>query len=1144
MLKKLQLLTLFLAIGLTSFGQDWIEVSSDLSNGLGIGQISVGMNDTDALWAVAINNDGSINDAFTRSTDGGQTWEAGTFNAGSGLSMIFAIDADVCWAVFNTGSDQGLYKTVDGGASWAKQGDAYGSGSFANVIHFFNDNDGFAQGDPLGGYYELYTTTDGGANWTRIEEANIPAPTSGEYGITGNYSAVGNSIWWGTNQGRVYYSDDKGMTWETTLTPFGTTNVVQPLFKDENNGIAFRSYLNMGIEPELNVTSDGGVTWSSLFVNGSMYARWFDFIPGSSGTYLGTSSEPTFEGSSFSIDDGMTWSDLTIGVPIQAPKFLDNETGWAGTWSDGGTAGILIYDGDPIGGGGGAEIVEDFEAYNADDYLVEQALAQGIDYWTCWSGDGGAGTAEDGTVTTEQAYMGNNSVLCDGTNDYVMLFGDKVAGKYSVDFYMYIPDGFVGYYNLLQAWNPGGASTTWGLEIYFNPGGIAEITAEGVTGVDIFNYSYDQWIHVENIINLNMDEATLIIDGNEEFTWEWSVGASGGGINQLAAMDIYAAATNGTPYFFMDEIQLIELEPPSGPPTIVVDPTSLAVTLEANQMTDEMLSVSNSGIAELEWDAFVQFPSLSKGTVQSATRSTSADLNYKSADIQQTSMAIGAGELYPNLSDDVIFNYDGENSSGVGLTNGGTFEVGARFTSDMTGSYIGMEVTEVDVFVYDVVTASKIKVYGHGSVDSPGALLADQDFSALVGWNTVVLNDPVVLSGGDLWVTAELTHDIGLFVAGNDAGPHTTNGDWFKTGASWVPMHVANPAIDANWNIRAKAVGEPFDAWLTIDPMHGEIPGGDEGDVTASFNASGLESGSYTANIIFNSNDPETPQVIVPVTMTVSGGNPPVALAELTFEEQSDWSLTFDPWSVIDVDQQTTYGFTGITFPGAYDPMAYIAFNPATTDPPMIDDPEIQPYAGERFGACMASTAAPWNDDWMISPQVQLGTSSVLNFMVKSYTADYGLEKYNVGVSTTGMNPGDFELLNSSVLEAEVAWVEKTFDLAAYDGQLVYVGIQCISQDAFVFMLDDILVTSVTGIEENEMSNINIYPNPANNVVNINSDVNLKTVRIVNYTGQVVYSENVSGNSLSINTSDLATGIYVLQFESEFGWSNEKLVIE
>ncbi len=899
MFRKLQLLTLFVAISLATFAQDWIEVSSDLSSGLGIGQISIGMNDASAVWAMAINNDGSINDSFTRSTDGGQTWTSGTFNAGTGLSQIFAIDANTCWAVFNTGSDQGLYKTEDGGATWTKKGDAYGSGSFANVIHFFNDNDGFAQGDAVGGYYELYTTTDGGESWTRVPEADIPAPTSGEFGITGNYSAVGNSIWFGTNQGRVFYSSDKGYTWEATLTPFGATNVVQPLFKDENVGIAFRSYLDMGIEPELNVSTDGGATWNSVLVNGDMYARWFDYIPGTTGTWVGSSSEPTFEGISYTLDNGANWMDLTTGVPVQAPEFVDNETGWAGTWSDGSSTGILIYNGDPIGGGGGAEIIEDFESYNAGEKLVEQALAQGIEYWTCWSGDGGAGGAEDGTVTTEQVFTGDNSVLCDGTNDFVMLFGDKTAGKYSVDFYMYVPSGFVGYYNVLQAWGPGGTGATWGLEVYFNPGGIAELTAENTTPLETFSYPYDTWFHVENIINLNQDEATLIVDGTEVATWEWSVGASGGGLNQLAAMDIYAAATNGTPKFFMDDIQLIELEPPVGPPTIGVDPMSFTVDLDAGSSTTETLMVSNDGIAPMDWDAYPQY-SMGKA-LKGADYYNKVD--YESIEIPEISVTKGLGYTAPGNSDlDITLNYDGENASAVGLTNGGTFEFGAKFPVDMVSPYITMDIFEVQVFVNELVTNSVVRIYGHGFEGSPGDLLIEQEFTSVLGWNNVLLDTPVTITGGDVWVTCEVTHDEGLFPAGNDAGPHTTNGDWFKSGAAWVPMHVANPDLDANWNVRAVATGDPMDGWIMLDPANGELNGGDSEDVTVTFDASGLSAGTYNANIMVNSNDPATPTAMVPVTLTVTGtGNldPP---ENLTYEVEDndvmlDWDApnSFDP---------------------------------------------------------------------------------------------------------------------------------------------------------------------------------------------------------------------------------------------------------
>jgi photosystem II stability/assembly factor-like uncharacterized protein len=259
--------------------------------------------------------------------------------------MLFAIDDMTCWAVFNTGADQGLYKTTDGGVSWVNMEAGYGASSFTNVICFVNDNDGFAQGDPIDGYYELYTTTDGGDTWTRVPEANIPAPTAGEYGITGNFDIVGDNIWWGTNQGRVFYSTDKGYNWETVLTPFGNTTVVSCVFSDAQNGFAFRSYLDMGIEPAINTTTDGGQTWTNVNVVGAMYARYFSHVPGTTSTFVGSSSELGFEGAAYSEDGGTTWITLNSGDAIQATAFLDVETGWAGTWATAAGGGMYIFDG-------------------------------------------------------------------------------------------------------------------------------------------------------------------------------------------------------------------------------------------------------------------------------------------------------------------------------------------------------------------------------------------------------------------------------------------------------------------------------------------------------------------------------------------------------------------------------------------------------------------------------------------------------------------------------------------------------------------------------------------------------------------------------------------------------------------------------
>ncbi|MDA3944038.1 MAG: PKD domain-containing protein [Bacteroidetes bacterium] len=175
------------------------------------------------------------------------------------------------------------------------------------------------------------------------------------------------------------------------------------------------------------------------------------------------------------------------------------------------------------------------------------------------------------------------------------------------------------------------------------------------------------------------------------------------------------------------------------------------------------------------------------------------------------------------------------------------------------------------------------------------------------------------------------------------------------------------------------------------------------------------------------------------------------------FEDYTNFSINFSPWTLIDVDGSETYGFEGIDFLNEYAPMSFIVFNPAATEPAMTDDDAIQPHSGNKFAACFASVTPP-NNDWIISPEADLGTNSSLSFWVKSYTSDYGLERYRVGVSTSGTDPGDFTIISSgSYLEAPAtAWQQKTFDLSQYDGQTVYIGIQCVSNDAFIFMLDDI----------------------------------------------------------------------------------------
>ncbi|MBE2201473.1 MAG: hypothetical protein IAE79_22870, partial [Anaerolinea sp.] len=57
--------------------------------------------------------------------------------------------------------------------------------------------------------------------------------------------------------------------------------------------------------------------------------------------------------------------------------------------------------------------------------------------------------------------------------------------------------------------------------------------------------------------------------------------------------------------------------------------------------------------------------------------------------------------------------------------------------------------------------------------------------------------------------------------------------------------------------------------WLSLDVTSGTNVGGSSADVTVTFNSAGLATGVYTGTLCVNSNDPVTPLVTVPVTMTV-----------------------------------------------------------------------------------------------------------------------------------------------------------------------------------------------------------------------------------------------------------------------------------
>jgi hypothetical protein len=80
------------------------------------------------------------------------------------------------------------------------------------------------------------------------------------------------------------------------------------------------------------------------------------------------------------------------------------------------------------------------------------------------------------------------------------------------------------------------------------------------------------------------------------------------------------------------------------------------------------------------------------------------------------------------------------------------------------------------------------------------------------------------------------------------------------------------------------------------------------------------------------------------------------------------------------------------------------------------------------------------------------------------------------------------------------------------------------------------MTMSITGVNDiNTNNNVNVFPNPAHDVINIASDYNMKSVTLVNYVGQTVFTQDVSGNTYQINVSNYVTGMYFVRIETTDG---------
>lgn len=87
----------------------------------------------------------------------------------------------------------------------------------------------------------------------------------------------------------------------------------------------------------------------------------------------------------------------------------------------------------------------------------------------------------------------------------------------------------------------------------------------------------------------------------------------------------------------------------------------------------------------------------------------------------------------------------------------------------------------------------------------------------------------------------------------------------------------------------------------------------------------------------------------------------------------------------------------------------------------------------------------------------------------------------------------------------------------------------------------EVLLTGTMNQYENEFQ---IYPNPASDIVNVKSELEIKSFKIFNHSGQVVLEKIVKNKTYQFNVSKFVSGLYFFLVETTEGTFNQRIIIQ
>ncbi|MBC8487123.1 MAG: hypothetical protein H8D45_13930 [Bacteroidetes bacterium] len=455
----------------------------------------------------------------------------------------------------------------------------------------------------------------------------------------------------------------------------------------------------------------------------------------------------------------------------------------------------------------------------------------------------------------------------------------------------------------------------------------------------------------------NYDYLRFYIDGSLQEQWSGTVAWGQVSYSVTAGEHTFEwmyykdySVSTGSDCGWVDYIIFPAMAPPPAPAEIEISPANFNVTLSQDNMTDELMQISNLGDLGLTYSTSVNYTDKS-GWFNPNFKLGYTQENFTTSTKEEICPTQQVGYSYPEAVGDILMQFDIQTPTGdnqllgcefdgtyLWFTGGGNSGTNMLYKFDISGNLLNS---------YSQGTSSS---WGMRDMAFDGTYLYAGDENGFYQINPATGSVTTLFSGNlGLGAIRALAYNpnTGHFYAANwdtqiiefDASG-TQHGTLTAPGLSqmygfaydetnnvlWIHNRAGNPettfyeyslntqaltgvSIQVPWLtgltgqinggaflstdlITGKKVlggvvqGDPVDTffamelgdlssytWLSItNNGSGTVPGSQSVNVTVHFDATGLDIGIYTGEVVVNSNDPDSPQVIVPCTLEVIGG--------------------------------------------------------------------------------------------------------------------------------------------------------------------------------------------------------------------------------------------------------------------------------